>query len=212
MADEEVKITEEAESEEAKRHKNSKILRAVGIGLIILIVAGVVGRIIYVNCKSPSTKITMVEQGQNFTGHVYDISVNDAVVYSKEQWIALLETNAEDGVDYKLYNNIPWAGDEYDVVYVDISITNKSQEKVSITKVRSNLVLMSGYRPVGFSTFFKAKEADSEGGPTDEIEAGKTKGFVCVFIRKEGYEQDCMLQYCELGKNQRMKIQPREIQ
>ncbi len=203
-------VDKDKKTGENKSAPDGKKSRKMLIAAVFIVAAGIVGRIVYINYKLPSTKMHMVTQ--KFTGHEYDIAVNDALIYGKEQWIDYMEANLpeEEGFTAENYEFIPEAGDNYSMLLVELSVHNKTNKTVDTSHIRTGLVLMSGYKPLGYCMILQEKAPDSGVAKSREVEAGQTKDFLCVYVCKseEEYNKDLMLQYCELGNNQRMKLEP----
>lgn len=209
-------VDNDKKTEENKSTSGGKKSKKILIAAVFILVAAIVGRVAYINNKLPSTKMHMLNQNQKFTGREYDMRVKDAIIYSKEQWIDYMEANlpAEEGFTAENYESIPGAGDNYSIVLVELSVHNKTNETISTSHIRTGLALMSDYKSSGHCMFLLEKTADSGVVKNSEIEAGQTKDFLCLYVRKSeyGYDQDLMLQYCELGNNQRMNLELRRAQ
>lgn len=190
-----------------------KRLKRILIVICLLLAALVAGRIIYVNCTYPSTKINMLNQSQKLTGGKYEMAVNDAVLYSKEKWVEYLKENIPEDEDFDAdrYASIPGAGENYDIVCVELSVSNTSDETIEMFDIKMGLVLQSGYQPQGYSIFIREKADDSKLIKNYEVEAGNTREFVFAYTVKEEFKKDLMLQYCELGNNQRMVLELKEV-
>lgn len=223
-SDEEKEESDETEDTEdikdAKKRKKTdtqSMVKRLKIALIVtglLFAALIAGRIIYVNCTYPSTKIKMLNQNDKLTGENCYMTVNSAVIYSKEKWVDYLKKNVpkDEDFDADRYASIPGAGENYDIVCVELSVSNTSGETMKISGIRMGLVLHSGYHSQGYSIFIREKTDNSQLIKNYEIEAGNTRKFVFAYTLEEEFKKNLMLQYCELGNNQRMVLELEEVQ
>ncbi len=198
-----------------KRNKQSIVrqLKRVLIAAGLLAIAFIAGRIIYVNCTYPSAKINMLNQSQKFTGSGCNIAVNDAVIYSKEKWVEYLKESIPEDEDFDAdkYASIPGKGENYDILCAELSISNTTDVPVAMSDIKTGLVLQSGYMSQGYSIFIREKTDNSQLIKNYEVEPGQTRKFVFAYVLQEEFKKDLMLQYCELGNNQRMVLQLREV-
>lgn len=198
-----------------KRNKQSIVrqLKRVLIAAGLLAIALIAGRIIYVNCTYPSAKINMLNQSQKFTGLGCNIAVNDAVIYSKEKWVEYLKESIPEDEDFDAdkYASIPGKGENYDILCAELSISNTTDVPVKMSDIKIGLVLQSGYLSQGYSIFIREKTDNSQLIKNYEVEPGQTRKFVFAYVLQEEFKKDLMLQYCELGNNQRMVLQLREV-
>lgn len=212
IIDEAIALSKEDEPSEEEIQKIRKKLKRVLIVAALLFAAVVVGRIIYVNYRYPSTKIHMLNQNQKFTGREYEMAVNDAVIYSREQWIDYLKKNvpADEELNWESYNYILGDNEACDIICIELSITNKTWNSIDLSNIMRGLILMSDYQSADYIMFMREQLDNSQIVNNNKIEAGQTKKFVCAYVQKDGYKQGLMLQYCELGNNQRMRLDIRE--
>lgn len=212
--------TEAAEAiknaEKTKTSGTQSIVKKLKIAFVVIglmFAAFVVGRIIYVNCTYPSTKIKMLNQSDKFTGEKYYITVNDAVIYSKEKWVDYLNENVPEDEDFdaERYAEIPGAGENYYIACVEISISNVADETVKVSDIRTGLLLQSDYTSQGYSIFIREKTDESQLIKNYEVEAGNTRKFLVAYTIDEEFKNNFILQYCELGNNQRMALKFVEV-
>lgn len=210
------KFQKSKRTERAQNYDTESIVKRLIKTIIVLgalFAVFVVVRIIYVNITYPSTKINMLNQNQKFTGQKYNMAVNDAVIYSKEKWVEYLKNNIPEDEDFDAdrYASIPGAGEDYDIACVELSVSNTSDEIVELSGIKIGLILYSGYQPAGYSIFIREKTDNSKLIKNYEVEPGQTREFVFAYVIEEKFKKDLMLQYCELGNNQRMVPEFREV-
>lgn len=189
--------------------KNKKWIKFAAVILVIILV---MARLIYVNIRYPSTRTEYVKN--KFSGKVYSIDINDVTVYDKEQLMEYLDANnmeseAEYYGEYAEQCIIYDMDKEYYTVVVDITIENIFGSEVSsqpMLDFRLAGSLDTYHNNVYYTGLFGC---DNNIG-NSVIKPGEKQVKKIAYVL-ESIEKVYLLEYHELGVNQKMKLDFKEI-
>lgn len=198
--------------------ENNKLSRKKMISLIIvvLVIIAIISRIVYVNSGIfPSAKVKIVSQSEGIQNDKNNIKVNSCKKYTKQQWIAYLNTNNIESEQSFLekHKNYAFASklgndEEYYILLLDVDIENTTQETQGFN-MATGITLTDGVysnvftRHIYYTCVLNGKTDGNMAAV--EIEPHQTINAKSVYITKDN-PQKCAIENYTMGNCQKMNI------
>lgn len=185
-------------------HKKKWIKIAIAAVACLLVAA----RIIYVNIVYPSARTTYVKD--KFDGSVYDIDINKITVYTREEFMRYLlendiKTEAEFYGEYAKQCMTYNPDEEYYAVVIDTAITNDFGKDIESTP-KFNLKTEGKLEAEIYNMYYTREFNVGGTAGVENLKAGQQKNILYVYVL-ENLDNSYILEYYELGLNQRMKLE-----